>query len=508
MTRVDRIRELYFEKGLRYAEISRTTGVDVKTVRKYVHQEDFSPPLPKHELGKSSKLDPYKEDIDGWLEGDKRSRKKQRHTARRVYSRLKQEHGAFDCSYRLVAEYVAEKKRRLYAGENRCYLPLQHIPGEAQVDFGEADFYEGTTRHIGHYLNISFPYSNAGYLQLFKGENQQCLMEGLKNTFAHIGGVPVRIWFDNSSAIVAKILKNGERVLTENFVRFKNHYGFAVALCNTYSGHEKGNVETKVGYHRRNLLVPVPRVDDLQQFNRGLLEQCDSDMQRPHYRKQPLIRDLFEEDKNQLLSLPGVPFDEAALVTVRTNGYAKFTLNQGKHTYSSAPRYAHTSLLVRLTAHEVIVLDENHREIQRHPRLYGDKNQESFDWLPYLTQLANRPAALKYTGVYDLLPLDVKAFLDQCDHRAKKETLQTLARLSREADFTRATAALRAALDCGTGDVDSILATFSRLNSQVLELAPLVLPHSVPGMPSATSRVDLYDQLFLKGGQTIESADC
>lgn len=200
------------------------------------------------------------------------------------------------------------------------------------------------------------------------------------------------------------------------------------------------------------------------------------------------------------MPLPAVPFDEAALVTVRTNGYAKFTLNQGKHTYSTAPRYAHTSLLVRLTAHEVIVLDENHREVLRHPRLYGDRNQESMDWLPYLTQLSKRPAALKYSGVYDLLPLDVQAFLDQCDHRGKKETLQVLARLSREADFTRATEALRAALDHDTGDVDSILATFSRLNSQVLELAPLVLPHSVPGMPPATPRVDLYDHLFLKGG--------
>ncbi|MFZ5898941.1 MAG: Mu transposase domain-containing protein, partial [Bacillota bacterium] len=311
----------------------------------------------------------------------------------------------------------------------------------------------------------------------------------------------------NPSTIVTKSLKNGERLLTEAFLRFKNHYGFTAAFCNLNSGHEKGSVETKVGYHRRNLLVPVPQVDDLREFNRHLLEQCDLDMQRPHYRKEALIKDLFGEDRGQLLPLPAVPFDEAALVTVRTDSYAKFTLNKGKHTYSTAPRYANTTLLVRLTAHEVIVLDENHREVQRHPRLYGDTPQQSMDWLPYLTQLARRPAALKYTGIYNLLPGEVKTFLDRCDGRGKRETLQVLARLSREADFTRATEALKAALDYGAKDVDSILATFSRLNSQVLELDPLVLPNSVPQMPSCRPRIDHYDR-FLKGGRNLETTNC
>ena len=334
-------------------------------------------------------------------------------------------------------------------------------------------------------------------------------MDGLKTFFGHIGGVPTRIWFDNPQTIVTKILKNGERLLTEAFLRFKNHYGFTAAFCNANSGHEKGSVEAKVGYHRRNLLVPVPRVDNLRTFNQQLLEQCDLDMQRPHYQKQTLIRSLFEEDRQQLLPLPATELDEAALVTVRTDSYAKFTLERGKHTYSTAPRYARTTLLVRLTAHEVIVLDENYREVHRHPRLYGETPQESMDWLPYLSQLARRPAALKYTGIYDLLPNEVKSFLiDRCDARSKRETLKVLAQLSRETDFTRATEALKTALGYGATDVDSILATFSSLNSQVLELDPLVLPKSAPRLPSFPARVNQYDRLFLKGGSALEAADC
>lgn len=259
MTQVNFIREMFFEKGLNYAEISRMSGYDVKTVKKYIFQEDFNKPA-KPKQTRNSKLDPFKKEIDKWLEADKSSRKKQRHTAQRIFNRLCKEYDTFDCSYRLAAEYVAQKKRELYSGEKQFYFKLQHIPGEAQVDFGEADFLDQSgVKQNGHHLNISFPHSNGGYTQLFLGENQQCLMEGLKNIFHHIGGVPRRIWFDNPSTIVTKVLKNGERILTEAFSRFMNHWGFTAAFCNVASGHEKGSVENKVGYHRRNFFVPLPR---------------------------------------------------------------------------------------------------------------------------------------------------------------------------------------------------------------------------------------------------------
>ncbi|MGI6709589.1 conserved hypothetical protein [anaerobic digester metagenome] len=115
---------------------------------------------------------------------------------------------------------------------------------------------------------------------------------------------------------------------------------------------------------------------------------------------------------------------------MRTNSYAKFTLNGGKHIYSTAPQFANSELLVKLTAYEAVVLDENYREITAHPRLYGEEMAESMDWLPYLTQLSRRPAALKYTGIYPMLPDPVREFLSSCDYQAKKEVLRVLARLN------------------------------------------------------------------------------
>jgi transposase len=506
MAQINCIREMYFEKGMNYASIARATGHDVKTVKKYINMKDFTQPLPKPAKKRGSKLDKYKEEIDSWLEADKQARKKQRHTARRVFDRLAGIYGPeFNCSYRLVAAYVAERKKALYSQETQFFMPLEHIPGEAQVDFGEADFYEGNELCNGYYLNLSFPNSNGGYLQLFKGQNMQCLAEGLMNIFAHLGGVPTRLWFDNLSPAVKKILKNHGRELTDSFLRFKNHHGFIAAFCNPESGHEKGNVENKVGYHRRNLLVPIPRIDDLRAFNRQLLEKCDRDMQRPHYKKALLIQELFFEDRKALLPLPSVPYDESEIKKVRTNSYAKFTLNDGKHTYSTAPRYANSEVFVRLTAHDVIVLDESYREAIRHPRLYGKENKESMDWLPYLAQLARRPAALKYTGIYPMLPEPIQDFLDNCDYSSKKEALTVLAKLSEASGFNKATEAFLTALEHGVSDADSIIAMFSRLNCEVLDLDPLILPASVPDMPQVQANVAEYDRLFLSEGGIHES---
>lgn len=111
VAQTDSIRQLFFEKGLGYAEIVRTTGFEVKTVKKYVHMENFNQPLPKPRQIRGSKLDKQREQIDEWMVADKQERKKQRHTAKRTFDRIAEKHPGFDYSYRLVADYVSQKKK-------------------------------------------------------------------------------------------------------------------------------------------------------------------------------------------------------------------------------------------------------------------------------------------------------------------------------------------------------------------------------------------------------------
>lgn len=225
-----------------------------------------------------------------------------------MYDRLKELYPEFDASDRAVRDFVAKLRDELKIS-NEGFLPLEHPPGEAQIDFGEARFIEKGITYDGQYINISFPYSNAGYTQLFKSANQECLLEGMKAIFEHIGGVPTAIWFDNMSTAVQKIQKHGERDLTKGFMRFMMHYGFKSNFCNPDSGNEKGSVEAKVGYHRRNWFVPIPEFNDIKEYNEHLLYRLDKDMEREHYKGIGLIKDLFAEDKTKFFKLPEVAFE-------------------------------------------------------------------------------------------------------------------------------------------------------------------------------------------------------
>jgi hypothetical protein len=168
---------------------------------------------------------------------------------------------------------------------------------------------------------VSFPYSNAGYLQLFGGETAECLLTGLQAVFERLGGVPPRLIFDNASAVGRNVA--GEVRLTELFQRFQAHYGFTVTLCTPYSGYEKGHVENKVGYLRRHLLVPRPTVVDLPAFNQELLARCEADWARSPYKKHTPIAVLLADDRAALGPLPRARFDPVRSGTVQTDGYGQ-----------------------------------------------------------------------------------------------------------------------------------------------------------------------------------------
>ena len=449
MAKIECIRDEYFQKGKSISELAEDHGCDRKTVRKYINKEDWNEEI-KPITVRKSKLDPYKAIIDGWLEEDRRRRKKQRHTAKRVFDRLCEEYGeqGFSCSYRTVAAYVAEKKLQV-RNSRIAALPLVHKVGEAQVDFGEADFIENGKLYSGCYLSVSFPFSNAGFVRLFKGEDFTCFVTGMIAIFNHSGGVPVRLWFDNASIFVTRVLRNGNRNLTDGFLRFQEHFGFQSVFCNTAAGHEKGSVENKIGYHRRNLFVPIPEFESLEAYNEELLSRCDADNKRIHYRKELRIDQLFAEDQQAFREFPRIEFDEGIYVSVRTDAYGKFSLKEGKHVYSSSPKYAKTPVRVYITAHRVTVLDENLRKIVVHRRLFGPQRQEQMDWMPYLSQLSRRPTALKYTPIYDMLPDPLQTWIEKQPRHEVGSALALLARLTEQTDFTTACSAVSESLSRG-----------------------------------------------------------
>jgi transposase len=212
--------------------------------------------------------------IDQILEDDRTAPPKQRHTARRIFERLRDEYG-YTGGITQVQEAVAQAKR--YSKE--AFVPLSHPPGHAQFDFGEATVEIAGERCKAHLAVITLPYSDTYFLSAYPRECTETFQAGHLAGFEFFGGVPIRISYDNTSIAVSKIVGR-ERELTREFLRLESHHLFAHHFCHVRRGNEKGHVETHVGYARRNLLVPVPRFSSFSEMNEYLAACCYADLFR------------------------------------------------------------------------------------------------------------------------------------------------------------------------------------------------------------------------------------
>lgn len=491
------IRKMHNLKKWSIRKIAKITGHDRGTIKKYVEKTNFNIEPPVKQTRKR-KTDAYREEVKQWLIDDEKRPRKQRHTAHLVYTRLKEKYTDFDISERSIRSLVAELRTELLQQE-MVALPLLKPAGEAQADFGDTTFYEQGIKYEGHHFCLTFPHSDAKYVQLFKGENFECLATGLANIFTHVGGVPTTIRFDNMSTAVKKIKAGGGRELTESFKRMQCHFGFTSNFCNPESGHEKGSVENFVGTSRRNFFVPLPEMTDLVAYNQELLTRCDDYLEREHYKHERLVRDLFQEDQECFLSLPDYRFDACRYVPARTDnyGFAKFNTNR----YSTAGHLRRCDVTLKVSAYTIDILDEKMQLMVSHPRLYS-QNKESMIWSPYLDVLAKRPMAMKYSGFYEALPGPVKLFLDNCNQSGRQQILQLLAQESRTVGLDLSLNHLVQAIDLKPRDVDALLSAYSFIVNKPGQMLKNPVPEHLPATPEYKIDLGVYSQLM--GGSVCQ----
>lgn len=404
MSQVHSIRLLRRE-GETIAGIARKVGVSRTTVYEKLREGDCSPKMPvkqhKHRM-----LDDYRSIIEGWLDEDSRNWRKQRHTARRIWQRLRDEYGV-RCSESTVRHYVCELKRTRRKTEE-CFLDLVWRPGEAQADFGEADFYVWGAKRRMSFFVLSFPYSNMGFAQLFPSENAECVCQALKQVFEFTGGVPARIVFDNATGVGRRVC-GGVRT-SETFTAFAAHYGFAYSFCNPNSGHEKGNVEGKVKFIRSNLFVPVPRLQNVGRYNARLLGKC-AGLAKEHYIKGVPENELFAEDKAAMLGLPETSFNVVRYMTARADKQGKVQVD-GRHFYSTDPALAGAEVIVALGATAVDVFTTDGELVCTHERRYGSAPTDSTNPASQLPLLAVKLGAWANSRVRASIPDGLREYMD------------------------------------------------------------------------------------------------
>ena len=446
-----RVRRACHVDGLSKSAAGRLFGLDRKTVSKIL-KHSVPPGYRRSKPPVRPKLDPFIPVIDQILEDDKSQLRKQRHTAQRIFERLRDEHG-FTGGITIVTDYVREKKRRT----QEVFVPLVHPPGHAQVDFGEALGVIGGVQRKLHYFAMALPHSDAFFIKAYPAETTEAFCDGHVSAFAFFGGVPQSILFDNTTLAVAKILGDGTRKRTIAFSELQSHYLFEDRFGRPGKGNDKGNVEGVIGFGRRNFLVPMPRFESFEALNAWLEEQCLKRQDAVLRGHSETIGERLLRDLDALMVLPPTPYDACEKVSTRATSISM--VRYRGNDYSVPVAYAHHDVQVRGYVGEVVI-GAGTEVIARHGRSY-ERADMVFDPLHFLPLLEKKTGALDQAAPlqgWDL-PGEFATLRRLLEARmgkpGKREYVQVL-RLLETFEMDHVHGAVRQALDLGAIGYDAV----------------------------------------------------
>jgi transposase len=491
-----RVRQAVIAKGMSRREAARVFGIDRRTVDKMVA---FSVP-PGYRRTKPirrPKLDGFTGIIDQILEADKHLPKKQRHTSKRIFERLRDEHG-FVGGITIVKDYILAVRQR----QREVFVPLSHPPGHAQVDFGEALGVIGGVERKIHFLAMDLPHSDACFVKAYPGETTEAFCDGHVSGFAFFGGVPQSILYDNTRIAVARILGDGRRQRTRGFGELVSHYLFEDRFGRPGKGNDKGKVEGLVGYARRNFMVPLPRFASFDDLNAWLEERCRWRMADRLRGKAGTIGERMQRDVAAFQDLPSVAYDACDKRTARVSSLSLVRYRGNDYSVPSA--YGHREVLVRGYVHEVVI-SCGAEVIARHRRSW-EREDFIFDPLHYLALIEQKPNALDQAAPladWDLPQCfaTIRRLLEaRMGNRGKREFVQTL-RLMESFSLEDVTAGIESALQRGTIGFDAIKhLVLCRIEGRPPRLDMTVYPY-LPRAHVTATRPSAYMSLLSGSGQ-------
>jgi transposase len=445
------VRQFVFVEGKSRREAARIFGLSRETITKMCR---FSAP-PGYVRAKppgKPKLGPLIPVIDAILAADVTAPPKQRHTASRIFERLRAEHG-FTGGYTVVKDYVRLAKVR----SRETFVPLTHPPGHAQVDFGEAIAVIGGVRRKIHVFFIDIPHSDASFMKAYPAETTEAFLDGHVSAFAFFGGVPLSILYDNTKLAVARICGDGKRERTRAFSALISHYLFRDRFGRPGKGNDKGKVENLVKNGRRRFLTPVPAAESFEALNAKLEAACLADFDRQVRGQSETIGMRLEADLAVFRALPSGSFEACEKRAGRVSSTALVRYRASD--YSVPTAYGFRDVVVKGFVDQVVIIC-NGEEIARHKRSY-ERGAFVCDPLHYLALIEQKPGALDQAR-----PLQGWVLPDQFHHlrrllearmgnRGKREFIQVL-RLMEVFDQDLVAQAVKDAIRLGAPGFDAV----------------------------------------------------
>jgi transposase len=379
-------REFEFSSGT-IKSIAKKFGVHRRMVRQAL--ADANPPQRKTAERKRPQIGPLSDFIDEILEADRKSPRKQRHTAHRIWKRIQHERPESDVAESTVRRHVGQRKRQLGLLTREIFVPQSYAWGvEAQVDWYEAYADMDGMREKLQVFCMRSMASGGAFHRAYWRATQQAFFEAHEKAFEYFGGVFQKLRYDNLSSAVRKILKGHERGQTERFIAFRSHWKFDAEFCTPGQGHEKGGVEGEGGYFRRNHWVPVPQARDLDEINVQLREACRLEEQRRIGERSEVVGEGMRVERDYLMPMAaeGFSLGEVSFAMVDGKGCVKVRTN-----WYSTPSHPGMSVRVHVLP-QVVEVWEDDRRVAQHERCYG-RRQQILNLEHYLETLERKPGA-------------------------------------------------------------------------------------------------------------------
>lgn len=387
-----RIKHLHEQKGLTLAQIAHALSLDPRTVRSWIGTSRFRQ---RQATRRSSKLDPYKRTIRQLVDAHP-------YTAVQIHQRLRETGYAGGLS--ILKDYLRTiRPRRLPA-----FLTLAFAPGEcAQVDWGHYGAVNvGNTRRRLSFFVMVLCYSRLMYVEFTVSQTMEHFLACHLHAFEFFGSlVPEKIMVDNLKSAVLQRLTGEAPVFNPRYLDFAQTAGFTIVPCNVGAGHEKGRVESGVGYVKKNFLagLEIPDFSALNPAGRVWLDTVANVRLHGETRERPL--DRFEAERAHLHALPPGDPDIGTVHSVRASNRFRVTFETNR--YSVPAEYASQRLTLKAWPDRICVYHQQ-KLIARHRRRY-DRHGDFEDPDHPRALLAQRRSARAQRQLARFLALSPKA---------------------------------------------------------------------------------------------------
>ena len=455
----------------------------------------------KRERAKMAPLIPWIEEV---LVSDQKAPRKQRHTAHRIWCRLKAECPEVDVAESTVRQYVRQRKIELGLGQGEVFIPQTYQWGqEGQVDWYEARAeIDGEDQKVNVFCLRSMG-SGGAFHRAYPHASQQAFLEAHELAFEYFGGVFKTLRFDNLSSAIKKILRGHEREQTERFIAFRSHWGFESDFCTPAQGHEKGGVEGENGYYRRNHMVPVPKVGNWEELNVLLLAGSKQDEQRIIGDRSLTVGAGMCQEREHLLPLAEEGFDLAAVHFPAVDGKSCVRVLTN---FYSAPAPVGAQVRVQVHAAYIEIWYQG-KSIACHERCFG-RQQRVLNLEHYLDALSRKPGALAGSTPLEQWraqgrwPASFDLFWEASKQRRGKQdgtrAMIDLLRVGRDCGYDALRQAIEKTLEIGSSDVSVVLLLLNAEGAERQRLAEPVEIGELSRYDRPMPTTNNYDQLLKK----------